>query len=73
VIEVFCLTIVPRAWGCETAQAGLWLCARLFLRAYLALHPHARLCFFGCFVVVVVFSALFGRFLCLSLNRSQFL
>ena len=63
---------VPRAWGCESAQAGVRLCARLFLRAYLALHPHARLCFFGGFVVLVVFSVLFGRFLCLALDSVQF-
>ena len=29
----------------ETALAGVRLCARGEMRAYLALHPHARLCF----------------------------
>ena len=45
VIEGFWYPNVPRAWGCETALAGARVCARVFLRAYLALHPHARLCF----------------------------
>ena len=49
VIEGFWYSTVPRAWGCETAQAVARVGARLFLRAYLALHPHARLCFFGVF------------------------
>jgi hypothetical protein len=46
VIEWFWYSTVPRAWGCETALAGVGLGARWFYRAYLALHPHASLCFF---------------------------
>jgi hypothetical protein len=41
--------MVPRAWGCQTALAESWLTARAFYRAYLALHHHARLWFFGGF------------------------
>ena len=70
-IEGFWYPIGPRAWGCHTALAGLWRTARWFYRAYLALHPHARLWFFDCFVVVVVFSVLNGRFLCLALDSMQ--
>jgi len=50
-IEGFWYPIGPRAWGCHTALAGLWRTARWFYRAYLALHPHARLWFFGVFPV----------------------
>jgi hypothetical protein len=52
VIEAFWSSMRPRAGGCLTAQADAKQCARMFLRAYLALHPHARLCFlcdFPCF------------------------
>ena len=34
--------MAPRAWGCESAQAGAKLCARGVMRAYLAIHSHAR-------------------------------
>jgi hypothetical protein len=64
--------MAARAWGCEFALAGVRLRARVVLRAYLALHPHARLCFFPGFVVIGRFSVEIGKFLCLSLNRSQF-
>ena len=45
VIGQFWYSIGPRGGGCQTALAGARVRARLFLRAYLALHPHARLCF----------------------------
>ena len=48
----FLWSVAPRAWGCQTALAGARLCARVFLRAYLALHPHARLCFLSRFPVL---------------------
>jgi hypothetical protein len=73
VIEVNFSSIHPRAWGCQTALAGVRLSARMVFRAYLALHPHARLWFFLGFVVVVGFSVLNGRFLCLALDSMQFL
>jgi hypothetical protein len=69
VFDEYLSSMAARAWGCLTAQAGLRLCARLFSRAYLALHPHARLCFFGAFVVIGRFSVVIGKFLCLPLTR----
>jgi hypothetical protein len=48
VIEGFCCPLAARAWGYETALAGARVCARGEMRAYLALHPHARLCFLLC-------------------------
>ena len=60
VIVGFWLLLSPRAGGCQTALAGARLCARMFFRAYLALHPPARLWFFGvfpCFVRCLIASA----------------
>jgi hypothetical protein len=55
--EDFSASKSARAGGCQTALAGARLTARLFDRAYLAFHPHARLCFFGvllCFVICLI-------------------
>jgi hypothetical protein len=57
--------------GRLTALAVERLCARVFLRAYLALQLHARLWFFRGFVVIGRFSVVIGIFLCLPLNCSQ--
>jgi hypothetical protein len=39
VFDEYLSSVAARAWGCQTALAGVWLCARMNMRAYLALPP----------------------------------
>ena len=63
--------MTPHAWGCETAQAGLSLSARCLHRAYLALHPYARSCFFGDFPGFIRFFDQIEELGCLPGKLSQ--
>ena len=63
--------MVPRGGGCQTALAGLRLTARCSHRAYLALHPYARLWFFCDFLVFEIFLIGFEEVLGLALDSMQ--